>query len=292
MLNKPDDVMAALRGTVLDGQPVTTVPESDVLLVDWPTPEDLLSAWQAARTAMPVTGRRPLFIDNDFQEWPFPQIAPDHLARIDAAARTLDPWSTEALQSWRDDEPVDADGLNEAIEDAMGDDEDGRLLSAVPGLAAEMAKNVPLPTTTSAVQKWVFDRVADNPDLTAKLLGPSGVGEPSAYLDWFVPERVQLALLPTTSAWLPMVWHGYFGLEDDEIMAACLWQWNQAWGAELVASWYTMLQFVVGHRPAFGPAAWALAGQQLALGHNLEIPQFDLAWDLSLRDTWFLHSRP
>jgi hypothetical protein len=37
-------------------------------------------------------------------------------------------------------------------------------------------------------------------------------------------------------------------------------QWDQRWGAALVAAWGTMLQFVAERRPEPGPHAWEVAG--------------------------------
>lgn len=111
-------------------------------------------------------------------------------------------------------------------------------------------------------------------------------------LDWYVPERAQFALLPTTSAWLSVAWLDYYGEEDKAVLAACLRQWHEKWGAEIVASWGTMMQFVTPRRPEFGPDAVNLAYQQLTLAGNIGLLEIDLARILSHVDTWFLHARP
>jgi hypothetical protein len=42
--------------------------------------------------------------------------------------------------------------------------------------------------------------------------------------------------------------------------AAAMRQWDQRWGAALVAAWGTRLQFVAERRPEPGPHAWEVAG--------------------------------
>jgi hypothetical protein len=122
---------------------------------------------------------------------------------------------------------------------------------------------------------------------------------------WFTPrDGAQVVLLPTSTQWLAPAWLNYFGttekaarveLGDDpgrKGLAAAIRQWEQQWGAELVASWGTMLQFVVGRRPALGEPAWQLALQHLAVGGSLQTPPWQLALALTRSDAWFLHDRP
>jgi hypothetical protein len=116
---------------------------------------------------------------------------------------------------------------------------------------------------------------------------------------WFTPrEGVQIVLLPTATQWLAPAWLSYFGAEQfggdagRNALAAAIRQWEREWGAELVASWGTMLQFVAARRPALGEAAWQLALQQLAIGGSLEATPSELALALTRSDAWFLHSRP
>jgi Domain of unknown function (DUF4253) len=75
-------------------------------------------------------------------------------------------------------------------------------------------------------------------------------------------------------------------------LAAAIRQWEQQRGAELVACWGTMLQFVVGRQPALGEQAWQLAVQQLAVGGSLQMPPWELALALTRSDAWFMHHRP
>jgi hypothetical protein len=290
VLNNPDEIMAAFEGTALDGLAVERVPDCDVLIVQWPEPEDVLTGWQAARDAMAVTGRRPVAVTDSFGSslW-FPQIEAADLTRIDEAAHALDPWPEVCRFNDEYEEPMDDVGL-ETITSILGFWRTGPEWSPEP-LARELLPGIPSPTTWEALQQNLFEQIWRDPDRVAQLQHPDGK-QTSGALDWFAPDRVQLALLPTTSAWLPMSWLYYFGEDDDEVLAACLRRWHQTWGAELVASWGTMLQFVTTRRPDFGPEAWGLAREQLGLGGSLQIPQIALAWDLAHTNTWFLHDRP
>ena len=238
-----------------------------MLLVEWPHPDNLLPAWRAARSITDMTERWPLFLADEWRRKAFPFVSSDALARLDAAARTLDPWSSQELQPWIDDTPVDAENLAEALQRVVRSRSVmSRLEPEVPRLAEELTASVTLPTTSDVVERWAFDRISTDPSLLTQLLDPSGVAMPSRYAEWFVPAGVHLALLPTGSPWLPMAWHSYYGIDDQQTLAACLWHWYRGWRAELVASWGTMLQFVVARRPDFGPEAWTLAEQHLAAG--------------------------
>ena len=77
-----------------------------------------------------------------------------------------------------------------------------------------------------------------------------------------------------------------------EALAAAIREWEQQWGAELVASWGTMLQFVVSRQPNLGEQAWQLALQLLAVGGSLQSQSWELALAVTRSDAWFLHDRP
>jgi hypothetical protein len=72
--------------------------------------------------------------------------------------------------------------------------------------------------------------------------------------------------------------------------------WRRRYGAELVANWGTMLQFVVARPPTTLEDAWNLALQQdLVAQDTLTGPGISLrdhARTLIERPTWFLHCRP
>jgi hypothetical protein len=131
--------------------------------------------------------------------------------------------------------------------------------------------------------------VTANPELAAHLLDRTRYAVQTDY--WFTPDSVQLQLIPTDVPWLAAGFVSLFevGAED---LAAALWQWHSQWGAELVASWDTMLQLVVNRPPPPGEQAWTLAGQILSLASNLEMHQWELAVALPASEAWFIHRRP
>jgi hypothetical protein len=68
--------------------------------------------------------------------------------------------------------------------------------------------------------------------------------------------------------------------------------WESQWGAELVASFGTMLPFTVARQPAPGDPGFRLALELLAVGGGLQLEPWALALALTSSDAWFLHDRP
>ena len=288
-MDDPDEIMAAFRGTALEGMPVRQDPNSDdVLLVEWPDPGDVLTGWRAARGVMSLTGRRPVAVDGeDDVNW-FEEVEPAELAELEAASLAPDPWH-ERYYQWRGfqpGEPVDLDRVKSFLDLwPMGPEWDAE------AAAREVLPGIPSGTTSEALQRYLLDQITGDGPLAARFRSASAQQTPQA-LSWYVPQFAQFALLPTTSAWLSVAWLDYFGEENKAVLAACLRQWHEKWGAEIVASWGTMMQFVTPRRPEFGPDALELAYQQLSLGGNIGVIEIDLAWILSHVNTWFLHERP
>nr|WP_269329151.1 DUF4253 domain-containing protein [Kineosporia babensis] len=304
-MNSPAELMAAFRGTALDGLPVKRVPDcDDVLVIEWPEPEDLLTGWRAARDVMAVTGRRPVAVSGDDYgihadgsdvsddvlhdcNLEFFGPGPDELPELEAASLNPDPWPP--LNRWDTDEPEEPLDL-ETVEHLLdfyqaGPDWDARTV------ARDLLPGITPSATLDVIQRHLLEKITSDPALSTPLHSDQ-VLKTSGALDWYVPGRVQLALLPTTSPWLAMAWLYYFGEDDTATLVACLRHWHERWGAELVASWDTMLQFTTTRRPDFGPEALELARQQLSLAGNLDMPQIHLAWDLAHTNAWFLHDRP
>jgi hypothetical protein len=270
------DVAAALRGTILEGHPVQKG-LGGTLLVDEVEPAQLLPAWRAACSAMPVTGRWPVFtVPGGLYHEP----EPDELAELELAARTLDPWAV--YRRHRGDEPQDVSDIEDYVEAFLGSAEVPRALEQLTG-----------PVTEKDVQRWTYDTLLADPPLADRAFSGSEylVGT-SRWQTW--PE-VQLVLLPTVSPWLAPAWLTYHGAtrpDGPAAWAAAMLRWHQRWGAALVAGWGTVLQFVAERRPRPGRQAWELAGQLMALGGNLECEQWQLAIALTRSDEWFLHDRP
>ncbi|MFC4148056.1 DUF4253 domain-containing protein [Micromonospora mangrovi] len=268
------DIATALRGSVLQGHPVEEGP-GHTFLVRKVEPARLLDAWHAAHAVMPVTGRWPVFTlpDGLYDE-------PDavYLADLDRAARTLDPWSVYQRSS----EVQDHQSVERYVQTFLG-----------PEMVASAFEQLTLPTTSTALQRWTYDTLLADSKLAARAF--SG----SKYLvgtsRWHTWPEVHLVLLPTTSQCLAPAWVPYFGATRDNCipaLAAALRQWDQRWGAALIAAWGTMLQLTAQHRPQPGSQAWELAGQLMAVGGSLQCEQWQLAIALTRGDAWFLHDRP
>lgn len=79
-------------------------------------------------------------------------------------------------------------------------------------------------------------------------------------------------------------------------LAAVLRSWGKRFGAEIVAAWGTMLQFVVARPPVTLDEALDLAFEHDRVAPStLPLPGVairDHARALLHRDTWFLHDRP
>jgi len=121
-----------------------------------------------------------------------------------------------------------------------------------------------VPSTGRDFERWIYDRMLADPGLATRVRDAVGYSVQTDF--WFTPSSTTLALLPTADSWLAPRWISLFGAEEnDRELAAVLWQWHCRWGAHLVASWVTMLQFVIDHTPVAGDEAWTAAGQILGL---------------------------
>jgi hypothetical protein len=284
-MTTPDEVAAALAGTPMAHLPTGHGPEGTILVRDI-APGGVLEAWEAAYARMPVTGRWPVMVSDDFDEGsldllPEPDAsAPSEavLSEFDHATRTLDPWSSFE----RDDEPVEepdfltffADGCYTHVR-----------------FSEEASQRFELPTTVHAVERWAYERVLSEPALVDQVRQDARWAFQTS--NWHTPDRVSLLLLPTTAPWLAAYWVDFYGsMGWSAGLGAVLRQWHEQYGARLVAGWGTMLQLLVDRPPTSEEQAWTLAGQLLGLTTHLEAHQWELAVALPEGAAWFLHNRP
>lgn len=276
MIRSGDEVSRTFRGTVLEDLPVRQG-DGDVLLVTGVPPARVLEYWGAARQVLPLTGRWPVAIAPEWSSG-FSTISRDQLVELEAEVLAMD--DSRVFARWVNESPTSQRDWHRYLETYFPG----------AGLPAAMAVELPEPVLDDDVDRWIHERVTDS----APLLVPAE--QTQAHIsrqDWYQPDSVDLALLPTTSPWMAGAWLEYFGAESDGVaFIAALQRWNVRWDAELVASWGTMLQFTVGRRPQPGEEAWELAGQLLAWGGSLQMNQWQLAFVLARIDTWFLHDRP
>ncbi|MBM0275043.1 hypothetical protein [Micromonospora tarensis] len=279
-----DHLEAALVGTPLAGLPIGHGPAGTVLVSDV-DPNRLQEAWQAAEALVPVTGRRPIMITDDFvgtlEMSPEPQPGPSEseLRAFAAAARSAEPWL--AYRDHGEDHEV----------------EEGEVEFYAGGVAGvdltALASDVVLPTPRPTLERTLYDRLLADTALHARVLDTVRFVTQPDY--WFTPDSVLLMLLPTSDVRGSGYWVDHYGaltLEYRHKLAEVLAQWRHRWDARLVASWGTMLQFQVGRRPTPGDEAWTAAGQLKALAPNLELSRWEVAVAMPAGDAWFVHDRP
>ncbi|MEU6073882.1 hypothetical protein [Micromonospora sp. NPDC047074] len=281
-----DQIEAAFVGTPLAGLPIGHGPSGTVLVADV-DPNRLHESWQAADALVPILGRRPVMVTDDFDDTlrirPKPEPGPSEseLRAFVEVAESSDPWLTYRHHS--EDDEVDEGEVEYYTRGIASADLD---LTA-------LVSDVALPTPRQALERALYDRLLADADLHAKVRGSVQFVTQTDY--WYTPDSVLLMLLPTSGVRSSGYWVDFFGAPTrgyQRTLAEVLAQWRHRWDARLVASWGTMLQFQVGRRPAPGDEAWTAAGQLKALAPNLDLSRWEVAVALPAGDAWFVHNRP
>jgi len=280
MLATANGVRRALSGTVLDSASITSGP-GDLLLVEGLT-GDVLTSWRAARAAVPQTGRWPVAVwdpgSDDGTEHRAPTRAT--VTQLATAAPRIDPWAR--YRPFSDETPIGADDLEVHFEAWFPDTD----------LEARAVRDLAPPTTDDALHTWIYRQMQSDPAVraTAEAHAAPLIGTRC----WFEPGAFAVALLPTAHGWLAPAWIDFFDESDhQEELCAALWRWHQRWGAELVAHWGTMMQFVVDRPPgALTEENWELTGQLLGVGRYESADRWLLAAAVATSDAWFVHNRP
>ncbi|MDG6105643.1 DUF4253 domain-containing protein [Dactylosporangium aurantiacum] len=284
MLSDPDQIEAAFVGTALAGLPVGYGPAGTVLVVGV-DPGGLHEAWQAAEALVPVTGRRPVMVTDEYDDAmavlpePEPGPAAAELDGFAEAARASEPWLR--YRHYGEDDEVE-------------EGERGYHARGVAGVdLTDLVADVPLPAPRPVLERAIYDRVLADAALHARVLDSVRFVTRTDY--WYTPDVVLLMLVPTGDVRRSGYWVDFYGAIDEEEqagLAEVLARWRDRWDARLVASWGTMLQFQVGRRPVAGDDAWAAAGQLKALAPNLELSRWEVAVAVADGDAWFVHNRP
>ncbi len=270
-----------LASTVLADRPVLDIPGGRLAVRC--APDEVFAVWSAAREVLSVSGRWPVVVSSWGSEEPWEGclVDEDSAFRAAVASWTSSPWTS--YTHWSVDHPVDAEHLGFIIRDAA------ELTEAdAPALLADGAD-------LFDVEKLRWDRRTAAAGSPAQLAADPWLTRRSHL--WFTPtgQSCAVVLLPVATCWEATARVSYFGAWGDEHHAALVAvgrEWADAYGAELVASWGTMLQWVAARPPTTFDAAWTLAGQQLAVGASLQCDRSDLAAALLHTDSWFLHYRP
>jgi hypothetical protein len=275
VLNDPQEFMDALRGTALDGH-VVEEGLGGAFIIEGLDSTAMLPLWRAAREAVPVTGRWPVMTSLDYPEVQEP--GPEEVAVFAVAVQASNPWMVFNGRGRGDYEAGQTSSyLDVCLGPGAGRRDDPRLAGI----------------TQAGLDRWVYEQMLADPALAAR--GMVRAARLSSMEDWFLESEVQLVLLPTPAQWLAPRWLSYYGADRDkghEALGAAILQWEQRWGAQLVASWGTMLQFLASRPPTDPEDAWQLAGQLMAIGGSLQHERWELAMALPRGDAWFVHDRP
>jgi len=276
--------------------------EGQALLVEC-LPGEMLEVWSRARSVVPTTGAWPVLLaawtsggtwaeafsnSEPFSDFYFHEQAPPAeagpAALVAKASRLdLEAWRTTAESReayWRDN----LDDLVQYQRDVTL-----KLIGSAPEMDELMtvARNAAAPST--ALERFLFDWedaiAATTPDLR--------------YQDWFDPSGivpVALAFLPTPRPWEVFAYvHSLYGVDQVPMIAAAR-SWHESFGAEPVALWGTMVQFLVARPPMDRELRWRTAIFHDLLGPDtLARPGVTVrehARALSVLDRWFLHARP
>ncbi|WP_369069387.1 DUF4253 domain-containing protein [Kineococcus terrestris] len=164
-----------------------------------------------------------------------------------------------------------------------------------PGFAQAALHELTMPVDWSDVDCWTYERARADSTVRERL--DEDLKRYEGGRNWYTPRVVDLVFLPSEVPWMSAAWLSYFGAMEGRPEArvpfgAVLREWYEKWGAELVACWGTMLQFVVGRPPASGREAWNLNRQIMTMAGSLQDPPWMRALALERTDTWFLHDRP
>ncbi len=245
-------------------------------------PSQVLPVWQVARDALPASGRWPVCIwdSDEAREIADPGDPAAAAAELAEAAAHADPGAVAS--GWINDFPETLADLETFVQHRFPNH---------PDLAQRVIDDLGDPTTQPAFDRWLYEALLNEPALRSEV----DVDYLRGTRQWFQPKRVTLALLPTDQGWLSPAWlsfHSFEMPEREAALAAAQRDWSRKYGAEIVANWGTMLQFLVGRPPTDPWDAYDLAGQLKDVGGSLQMYRYELALALPRSNAWFLHDRP
>lgn len=318
MLEDPAELSSRLAGGPLGGRTVSVIemPRAGERVLTVPArPAELLTEWTAARALLEQTGRWPVAATAWSRVPPAPTLETFWLdprgekpipPALRQAAATLT--GERAIAEIRAAQREDAEPLEEFLDWHL--DATRKRCGAAPdpkAIAAAFADG-----DGRRSRRWLGHRTPQRPakiDLERWLLEweeqvtPTTSPEHVDYDDWFQPDEddCHLLFLPTSLGSDSLAYLEFYaedGVEGatTERLIATLASWHDRYGAELVAHWGTMLQFVVTRPPNTLEDAW-----NLALEHDLVAPCTNALPGETIRDSarmlwrrprWFLHERP
>lgn len=295
------------KGTSLIGLPMLEVPipqSDDTLLALNLKNKDLFSNWQAARQLLSQTNRYPVIVS----DWQL------RMHDLDAWAEFLDRdiYGSEDFEGHRSGishhdiiegaKQLDLD-LNSLLPDngyIIPEDEQEIIEYFECDFALDRETIIQLLQTIDLNQSDASLQLLQR----AFALQVAKYGEPEPEMnifEWFIASKDEptfLLLLPTVNAWEVPAFINWYGAEmiGSEAVIAQLKQWYEKYQAEIVMSYGTLLNFVVGKPPATTEEA-----MELAYSHSLLAPCTivlpgtpinEYAMGLMQTTKWCLHERP
>lgn len=296
-----------LLGTALGGRPVERVafaghtrlappPEvdHDVVLFVRCEPDEIEHAWQAARSVVDETSRWPVATAG----WSGEPLEQELFSRIRQIADLPPPLDDHELDAHlgakldRRDSfrfPGHERQLGHELETTV------RTFGSAPSLA-EAQRNLGPDPGKHALDRWLFQW-----EQTLINGRKADVSVDDTYLNWFVPTHQPccIVLLPSATSWRAGALLDFYGVsnpDDSAVFLSLLRRWHDRWGAEIVASFGTMLELIVTSPPDQPQDLLDLAIEQHLLASCTTmlpmVPVRHHARALAGRPTWFLHERP
>lgn len=293
-------LQAALADTMLGGRGVRrlAIPNGEVALAVDIEGSETLEAWRAGRQVVDQTGRWPVAVaawdygravdESVFAGWYLPPGTPPPDPReLAARARSLS--HDDALAFFPGNDAYWDEDWEPQVRWQL--DQTRYHFGEAPPLEEVFALD--LRPRMGELEAWLMEWEEARRPTTQPVDG--------GHLGWFdpSPDHCALIFLPTNVSDDAVTYVPFYGAETPDTaaaLAAVLRSWRERYGAELVASWGTMLQFVVARPPNTLSDAFALALEQ----EHVALPTLGLAGvtvrnharALLERSTWFLHDRP
>jgi hypothetical protein len=294
-----DDVTRRLAATGLAGAPLAEVPLPDgtsTWVVDL-RDGDLPALWAQARDALADVALHPVgvttwgagdwgeadlfsrfYYGNSLDQSPEAVIARSHTLSVADAARAFASPSEWAVSNWADV----VDHHLRLTEHDYGSVPDPALAADVPaGDELELERRL---------LAWEESVTPTHPPAT------------SESFSWYEPrphQPVGLVLLPVSEPCDAAAYLSFFGADGDDkhdALARLMRDWQGRFAAHLVASWGTMLQFVVASPPETLDEAFDLAALHAQVAPCTVVLPGEgvrqLARHLWRGERWFLHERP
>jgi hypothetical protein len=301
MLTTAESLQSALAGGPLEGRRVLSVPvegSDDAVFAVECGADELLAVWSDARGRVDTTGRWPVLatdwggggLEDVLTPWQraHPGVTADSI-RVDGARQ-----ASAAAITWKlsrggalIERPADVSYQVRKTQEALG------IEQGSPDVPDWMTRG-----SWTFFDHWLFRWELEQVGTTelARRVEQAHNGP----FEWFIPpEPILLLFLPTADGFETPAYLSFYGMEGPAGSArliALLRDWKRQFGAELVAHWDTMLQFLVDRPPADADEAWDIAWQHDVIANSFlgqsSVELRHHAAMLMREKKWFLEERP